>query len=44
VALDALQGAVKAVEAERKLVAAGYSPEEARRMRLRAQSPARREP
>jgi nitrogen fixation NifU-like protein len=44
VALDALQGAVKAVEAERKLVAAGYSPEEARRMRLRAQSPARQEP
>ena len=44
VALDALQGAVKAIEVERKLVAAGYSPDEARRMRLRAQSPDRRDP
>jgi nitrogen fixation NifU-like protein len=38
VGLDALQGAVKALEAERRLVAAGYAPDEARRLRLRAQS------
>ena len=44
VGLDALQGAVKALEAERRLVAAGYTPEEARRMRLRAQSPNRQNP
>jgi nitrogen fixation protein NifU and related proteins len=34
VGFDALQGALKALDAERRLVAAGYSPEEARRMRL----------
>jgi nitrogen fixation NifU-like protein len=39
VSLDALQGAVKALEAERKLVAAGYTPEEARQLRLRVQLP-----
>jgi nitrogen fixation NifU-like protein len=44
VALDALQGAVKALEVERRLVAAGFAPDEARRMRLRAQSPGRGEP
>ena len=44
VGLDALQGAVKALEVERGLVAAGYTPEEARRLRLRAQSPDRRSP
>lgn len=44
VALDALQGAVKALEVERRLVAAGYPPDEARRMRRKAQAPDRREP
>jgi nitrogen fixation NifU-like protein len=43
VGLDALQGAVKALDAERRLVAAGYSAEDARRMRRRAQAPDRQD-
>jgi nitrogen fixation NifU-like protein len=37
VAFDALQHAVRSLEAERKLIAAGYSAAEARTMRQRAQ-------
>jgi nitrogen fixation NifU-like protein len=37
VGFDALRRAVRALEAERRLVTAGYSPPEARRLRLRAQ-------
>ncbi len=44
VGLDALQGAVKALDAERRLVAAGYTPEEARGLRRRVQSPNRQGP
>ena len=36
VGFDALRHAVRGLETERKLVAAGYSPGEARRMRLQA--------
>jgi len=37
VGFDALQRATRALEAERKLIAAGYTPEEARRMRRAAE-------
>ena len=37
VGFDALRRAARALETERKLVAAGYAPAEARRMRLQAQ-------
>ena len=37
VGFDALRRAVRAIETERKLMAAGYPPAEARRLRLQAQ-------
>jgi hypothetical protein len=44
VGFDALRRAARALDTERRLVAAGYSPEEARRMRVRATAGPDRDP